>query len=211
MGIQEPHIADEAALYNLHTDYAKRDLVLLSNTHAKGRGGAAIAYRSSWEHLSSWTWSGRFMFVKLKDTDGLVHDFAICHFNHDAAIRRKQWDDLANLSHLIPASTVFLSDHNLVILPSRDVLCPRNSPQMSDVMEARQKELSFISMHCLIDSYVALHEGHLDDLPLEGWTWGFPPTHDQIGKKRPNQWHHIPMRRIVLTFPLTRNEGLTVS
>ena len=39
MGLQEPHIPDEQTLLNLHEQFSKRDIKLLTNLSPKGRGG----------------------------------------------------------------------------------------------------------------------------------------------------------------------------
>ena len=96
MGLQEPHIPDEQNLLNLHEQFSKRDIKLLTNLSPKGRGGgAAILYSTTWTHVHSWTWSSRFLFVRLQDLDGIELSFAVCHFHHDATIRAHQWKKLA--------------------------------------------------------------------------------------------------------------------
>ena len=61
----------------------------------KDGGGAAILYSTTWTHVHSWTWSSRFLFVRLQDPDGIELSFAVCHFHHDATIRAHQWKKLA--------------------------------------------------------------------------------------------------------------------
>ena len=39
MGLQEPHIPDEQNLLNLHEQFSKRDIKLLTNLSPKGQGG----------------------------------------------------------------------------------------------------------------------------------------------------------------------------
>uniref|UniRef100_A0A7S4GH15 Uncharacterized protein n=1 Tax=Eutreptiella gymnastica TaxID=73025 RepID=A0A7S4GH15_9EUGL len=68
----------------------------------------------------------------------------------------------------IPLTTIFLSDHNSVILPSPDVPAPRSSQEPSEILNARHKGVDFLSDRGLIDYYTSLHEGRLDDLPLVG-------------------------------------------
>ena len=48
----------------------------------------------------------------------MEHSFAICHFHHDACSSKPQWYKLISLSDLIPTATIFLFDHNSVILPT---------------------------------------------------------------------------------------------
>ena len=41
MGLQEPHIPDEQTVLNLHEQFSKRDIKLLTNLSPKGRGGGS--------------------------------------------------------------------------------------------------------------------------------------------------------------------------
>ena len=124
MGVQEPRINTVESLLDLEDNLKKRNLSLLASVSIKGRGVVALIHHDTWIHVTSWTWSNRFLFVLLRDPDGMEHSFAICHFHHDASIQKTQWKKLSTMSYLIPRSTVFLSDHNSVILPSRDEYPP---------------------------------------------------------------------------------------
>ena len=127
--------------------------------------------------------------IWLQDPDGIEQSFAVCRFHHDASIRKSQWENMTALSHLIPADTIFLSDHNSVILPTRDVSLPRFSPEQRDVLEAREQEISFPIRHGLIDAFATLHAYRTDNFPLAGWTWGFPPAQPS-GTPTPNTEQH---------------------
>ena len=87
----------------------------------------------------------------------MLHHFAVCHFHHDAPARKAQWSTLSALFDLLPPETIFLSDHNSVILPSRDVSCPRTSEEPADIIEARKIEVDVITRLGLLDAFVCLH------------------------------------------------------
>ena len=77
---------------------------------------------------------------------------------------------------LVPRDTIYLSDHNSVTVPSRDISAPLLSPEHSTVIAAREAELDFLTKHQLIDTYACFHSGRHSDFDLEGWTWGFAPA-----------------------------------
>ena len=64
----------------------------------------------------------------------------------------------------VPRNTIFRLDHTSIVLPSRDVSCLRNSVEPTEVLEARRLEVDVISDFGLVDSFVCLHQGRLDDL-----------------------------------------------
>ena len=93
--------------------------------------------------------------------------------------------------------TIFRLDHNSVMLPIRDVASPHLGSEPPDTVKARVAEAEFVSSHHVMDAYWALHEGRLDDLPLEGYTCGFPrlsqaPSQPDIS---PNESAVLPDRR----------------
>ena len=63
---------------------------------------------------------------------------------------------------------MFLCDHNSMIFPTKDVSNPGTSPKMPDIVEARQRGLHFITDQKLVDVYDCMHDGLMDDFPLEG-------------------------------------------
>ena len=175
MSIHGPHVSGEDSVLKLSEGSATEGLTLLSNISKKGRGGGgAILLQATWTHVSTWTWSNRFLFVRLRDPNGIEHSFAVFHCHHDATIWSTQWDQLSAWSHLLPPSTIFLSDHNSVILRTRDVSYPRTAPELKDVPNARQKEVSFLTDHKLLGVYATLHECRTEEFPSGGWTWGAP-------------------------------------
>ena len=79
-------------------------------------------------------------------------------------------------STLLPTNTVWLCDFNSVILPNRDVSHVRTSVEHASVLAARDEEIRALNLFNVVDSFAVTHSGRLQDVPLEGWTWGFPST-----------------------------------
>ena len=77
---------------------------------------------------------------------------------------------------LVPRDTIYLSDHNSVTVPSRDICAPHLSSEHSTVIAAREAELDFLTNHQPIDTFACFHSGRHSDFDLEGWTWGFAPA-----------------------------------
>ena len=109
-----------------------------------------------------------FYLVTLNDLDSLKHNFGVCHFYHGASVRTKHWETLHAVSHLIPRDTISLSDHNSVVVPTHDILCPRNSLEMFNVSLAGNKEVHFITEQGLVDAFVWIHEGTMGKLRSQG-------------------------------------------
>ena len=69
----------------------------------------------------------------------------MAHFHHDPTLRKKQWQDLATLPRaLFMANAIWLCDHNSVTLPVRDVANPKITAEATDVLEARDAQISFL-------------------------------------------------------------------
>ena len=177
MELPEAHIKDEQCLEQLTERFKDRGFVLLSNPSPKGRGGAALIFHNTWTLLNSWAIEKRHLFAQLSDPDGVKHHFCVYHFHHDAVERQRQWTLLSQIAPtLVPRDTIYLSDHNSVTVPSRDISAPHLSPEHSTVIAAREAELHFLTNHELIDTYACFHGGRNSDFDLEGWTWGVALT-----------------------------------
>ena len=97
------------------------------------------------------------------------------HFHHDATIRLKKWDLFSNLCHkLTSANFIWLCDFNSVFLQERDVSYTHTTLEHTTVLAARDQEIRTLSLYHAVDSFAVTHLGRLNDLPWEGWTWGFP-------------------------------------
>ena len=80
----------------------------------------------------------------------------------------------------IHADTIYLSDHNSIMLPVRDIASPHLGAEPPATVRARTTEAEYVSNRRLIDAYLSIHDGRLDDLPLEGYTWGFPNVDKEV-------------------------------
>ena len=54
---------------------------------------------------------------------------------------------------------------------------PKITAEATDVLEARDAEISFLMTQGVVDSYLCMHFGCTVDFDLHGWTWGFPAAH----------------------------------
>ena len=124
--------------------------------------------------MQGWSLSPPVMPTTLRDDQGLEHNFMVAYFNHDPTLRKKQWQDLATLPKvLFMANSIWLCDHNWVILLGRDVANPKLTAEAADVLETRDAEVSFLMTQGVVDSYLCMHFGRAVDFDLHGWTWGF--------------------------------------
>ena len=120
-----------------------------------GGGGAALIFPSQFEFVSGWSVSPNIMHVTLREDAGWEHSFLVAHFHHHPTLRKKQWTLLSTLpASLFLANIVWLCDHNSVILPGRDIANPKITSEASDVLEARDAEVSFLMPHGVVGTCI---------------------------------------------------------
>ena len=93
----------------------------------------------------------------LREGSGCEHNFLVAHFLHDPTLRKKQWTLLPTLPvAFFPANTLWLYNHNSVILPGRDVANSKITSEASDVPGACDGEVHEMSQG-VVDSYICMH------------------------------------------------------
>ena len=112
----------------------------------------------------------------------------VSHFHHEASLRKQQWSDIAMLPRsLIAPNTIWLCDHNSVLLPTRDVANSKAATHQPATLDAREEEASTLMRFGLVDAYACAHSGTATDHDLHGWTWGFPSSKVKAHTKTPQQ------------------------
>ena len=177
VGLPEPHVKCDQHYDDMVSFFKRKSITFCGNTSTKGRGGAAILFPPDVTLTTCWSPHARFLFASLSDPEGCNWNFMVGHFHHDASIRTEQWKMLSSMSRtLLPTNTVWLCDFNSVILPNRDMSHVGTSVKHASVLAARDEEILTLNSFNAIDSYAVTHAGRLEDVPLEGWTWGSPCT-----------------------------------
>ena len=220
MGLQEPHLSDGGDFDTIRKFFAARELAFTGSITGALRGGAAIIYPIKWKLLKALSLTPRLLYVELLHPDGVPMGFFVGHLHHEAEQRKRQWE-LINIHAptLFLPNTVFLCDHNSVVMPSRDIAQPHLAPERGSVLDARDAETGTLSRLRLVDSYPCTHGCR--DRPLEGWTWGFhgslPPEsatasqQAERAKKKPKKLHTPPTFLILTPAAVTVAAGLTGS
>ena len=174
VGLQEPHLKDNTNRMLVEQELDRHDLSFISALSPQGRGDVALIFSKAWSFVQGWSLSPRVMHIALRDDQGFYHSLMVAHFHHDPTLRKKQWHDLATLPKaLFMANSIWLCDHNSVILPRRDLANPKITPEAADVLEARDAEVSFLMTQGLVDSYLCKHFGRGVDFDLHRWNCGF--------------------------------------
>ena len=128
------------------------------------------------------------LYVMLEDEQGFLHSFMVSHFHHEASLRKKQWSDIAMLPRsLIAPNTIWLCDHNSVLLPTRDVANSKAATEQPATIDAREEEASTLMRFGLVDAYACAHSGRATDHDPHGWTWGFPSSKAKSYTNTPQQ------------------------
>ena len=202
MGLQEPHLSDEGDFDKIRKFFAARELAFTGSiTGALRGGGAAIIYPIKWKLLKALSLTPRLLYVELLHPDGVPMGFFVGHLHHEAEQRKRQWELIKiHAPTLFLLNTVFLCNHNSVVMPSRDIAQPHLAPERGSVLDARDAETGTLSRLRLVDSYPCTHGCR--DRPLEGWAWGFhgslPPEsatasqQAERAKKKPKKATYTP-------------------
>ena len=173
--LQEPLFKDDITRLQVEQELERHKLSFIFALSPQGRGGVALIVPEPWTFVRGWSLSPRVMHITLRDDQGFDQSFLVAHLHHDPTLRKKQWQDLATLPRaLFMANAIWLCDHNSVTLAGRDVANPKITPEATNVLEARDAEISFLMTQGVVDSYLCMHSGRAVDFDLHGWTSDFP-------------------------------------
>ena len=126
---------------------------------------------NSWSLPTSWSVEQRHLFACLADPDKVLHHFCVYHFHHDAGARHRQCNNLSQLPDaLVPPETIFLSDQNSLLVPSKDIPTPHLALEHPAITTAREVEVNFLTQHNMVDSYACVDSGRHAGFDLEGCT-----------------------------------------
>ena len=70
LGLQEPHLKDDAMFLQVKEALSRKNLKCVSNFSPHGRGGAAIIFPKTWKVRQSWALEPRSLYVMLEDEQG---------------------------------------------------------------------------------------------------------------------------------------------
>ena len=142
-------------------------------TVAAGFGSVAVLWALSLcTELSTTIISPRLMIVELRHTTGQTVRLVGGHMHDDPGLRKDQWRDLSKrLRSLSSMATIFLMDHNSLVLPGQDSLKGHQGDR--SVREARYQEMEVLAKFDMHDVWGLAHDGSEHPPPAATYGWAY--------------------------------------
>ena len=185
--IQEPHfvtVEDRQAGMQCLSKYGYG---LDGPLHEEGRGGVALAWKTSkWTLQSMKFLSPRALKASLS-SGPLEITIVVVHFHHKHARRQSQWKDIAKELH--GPNMILCADHNSLVVKHRDAFAPPEFEHDTS-LRARDQEVTTLAKAGLQDVWVDIHCPTLTDIKDKeascptGFTYGYPREGERLDPQR---------------------------
>ena len=185
--IQEPHFVTAEDRQAGTRCLSKYRYGLDGPLHEEGRGGVALAWKTSkWTLQSMKFLSPRQLKASL--TSGpLEITLVVVHFHHKHTRRRSQWKDIAKELH--GPNLILCAGHNSLVVKRRDAFAPPEFEHDTS-LRAREQEVATLAKAGLRDVWVDIHCPTLPDIkdkeslcPI-GFTYGYPREGERLDPRR---------------------------
>ena len=185
--IQEPHfvtVEDRQAGMQCLSKYG---CGLDGPLHEEGRGGVALAWKTSkWTLQSMKFLSPRALKASLS-SGPLEITIVVVHFHHKHTRRQSQWKDIAKELH--GPNLILCADHNSLVVKHRDAFAPPEFEHDTS-LRARDQEVTTLAKAGLQDVWVDIHCPTLTDIKDKesscptGFTSGYPREGERLDPQR---------------------------
>ena len=185
--IQEPHfvtVEDRQAGMQCLSKYGYG---LDGPLHEEGRGGVALAWKTSkWTLQSMKFLSPRALKASLA-SGPLEITIVVVHFHHKHTRRQSQWKDIAKELH--GPNLILCADHNSLVVKHRDAFAPPEFEHDTSLC-ARDQEVTTLAKAGLQDVWVDIHCPTLTDIKDKeascptGFTYGYPREGERLDPQR---------------------------
>ena len=185
--IQEPHfvtVEDRQAGMQCLSEYGYG---LDGPLHEEGRGGVALAWKTSkWTLQSMKFLSPRALKASLS-SGPLEITIVVVHFHHKHTRRQSQWKDIAQELH--GPNLILCADHNSLVVKHRDAFAPPEFEHDTS-LRARDQEVTTLAKAGLQDVWVDIHCPTLTDIKDKeascptGFTYGYPREGERLDPQR---------------------------
>ena len=185
--IQEPHfvtVEDRQAGMQCLSKYGYG---LDGPLHEEGRGGVALAWKTSkWTLQSMKFLSPRALKASLS-SGPLEITIVVAHFHHKHTRRQSQWKDIAKELH--GPNLILCADHNSLVVKHRDAFAPPEFEHDTS-LRAREQEVTTLAKAGLQDVWVDIHCPTLTDIRDKesscptGFTYGYPREGERLDPQR---------------------------
>ena len=185
--IQEPHfvtVEDRQAGMQCLSKYGYG---LDGPLHEEGRGGVALAWKTSkWTLQSMKFLSPRALKASLS-SGPLEITLVVAHLHHKHTRRQSQWKDIAKELH--GPNLVLCADHNSLVVKHRDAFAPPECEHDTS-LRARERDVTTLAKAGLQDVWVDIHCPTLTDIKDKesscptGFTYGYPREGERLDPQR---------------------------
>ena len=185
--IQEPHfvtVEDRQAGMQCLSKYGYG---LDGPLHEEGRGGVALACKTSKWTLQSMKFSSPRALKASLSSGPLEITIVVVHFHHKHTRRQSQWKDIAKELH--GPNLIFCADHNSLVVKHRDAFAPPEFEHDTS-LRARDQEVTTLAKAGLQDVWVDIHCPTLTDIKDKeasfptGFTYGYPREGERLDPQR---------------------------
>ena len=185
--IQEPHfvtVEDRQAGMQCLSKYGYG---MDGPLHEEGRGGVALAWKTSkWTLQSMKFLSPRALKASLS-SGPLEITIVVVHFHHKHTRRQSQRKDIAKELH--GPNLILCADHNSLVVKHRDAFAPPEFEHDTS-LRARDQEVTTLAKAGLQDVWVDIHCPTLTDIKDKeascptGFTYGYPREGERLDPQR---------------------------
>ena len=185
--IQEPHFVMAGVRQAGARCLSKYGYGLDGPLHEEGRGGVALAWKTSkWTLHAMQLLSPRALKASL--SRGLLEiTLVVVHFHHKHSRRQSQWKEIAKELH--GPNLILCAEHNSLIVKHRDAFAPPEFEHDTS-LRAREQEVAALAKAGLHDVWVDIHCPTLTDIEDKesscptGFTYGYPREGERLDPQR---------------------------
>ena len=185
--IQEPHFVTTEDRQAGMRCLSKYGYGLDGPLHEEGRGGVALAWKTSkWTLQSMKFLSPRALKASLS-SGPLEITLVVVHFHQKQTRRQSQWKDIAKELH--GPNLILCADHNSLSVKPRDAFAPPEFEHDTS-LRAREQEVATLAKAGLQDVWVDIHCPTLTDIKDKdsscptGFTYGYPREGERLDPQR---------------------------
>ena len=185
--IQEPDFVTAEDLQTGTRCLSKYGYGLDGPLHEEGRGGVALAWKTSkWTLQSMKFLSPRAVKASLS-SGPLEITLVVVHFHHKHTRRQPQWKDIAKELH--GPNLILCADHNSLVVKLRDAFAPPGLEHDTS-LRAGEQEVATLAKAGLQDVWVDIHCPTLTDIKDKesscptGFTYGYPREGERLDPQR---------------------------
>ena len=185
--VQEPHFVTAEDRQAGTRCLSKYGYGLDGPLHEEGRGGIALAWKTSKWTLQSMKFSSPRALKASLSSGPLEITLVVVHFHHKHTRRQSQWKDIAKELHR--TNLILCADHNSLVVKHRDAFAPPQF-ELDTPLRAREQEVAILAKAGLHDVWVDIHCPTLMDIKDKetlcptGFTYGYPREGERLDPQR---------------------------